>query len=445
MNMRVEVIKLEGLSRRLNVVLPAERLRQAYAERIKEVAKNVRLPGFRSGKIPMPVIEKRFGNIVLREVASELMQAGFQQAVTDEKLKVAGSPEVKPGEIDKEKDLQFEVSFETYPEVKLADFHQVKVEKLQAEVTDEDVERMLQKLRKQQAHWHKVDRAAELGDRVLIDFDGFIEGKPFPGGSGKNFTLELGSRQMIPGFEEGLLNAKAGDDLSVDVTFPQDYPATHLANQKAVFKIKLHEVQEAHLPELDDDFFNKLSIKSGGLAALTEKLRDDMETELKNRLMAQLKEEVLNHLIKLNPVTPPTSMVEEEIKNLQEVTRQQISAQQGKKGKETSKIQLPKEPFIPQAQKRVILGLLVGEAIKNFGIKSDKNKVRDKINEMVMASGYGNPEEMAAWYHQNKRLMSEIETLVLEDQVVEKLLTQAQIVEKHVSYQEAFAVTQQQA
>lgn len=436
--MQVEVTKLEGLARRLHVVVPAGRFEEAYKERLKEVAKNVRIPGFRPGKIPFAVIEKKFGKIVMNDVASELMQANFQQAVTDNQLKVAGSPQVTPEPIQKDQDLKFTVVFETLPDIQLADFHQAKVEKLQAEVTADDLEHMLNKLRRQQAHWHTVSRAAAEADRVKIDFDGFIDGKPFPGGSGKEFILELGSHQMIPGFEEGIIGATAGNDRSLEVVFPADYPAAHLAGQKAVFKIKVHEVQEAHLPDLDETFFEKLGSKNE--EELNKRLRDDMQSELTNKLATRLKDAVLNQLIALNPIEIPQSMVEDEIKQLQEVTRQQISSQPGWKGKDPAKIQLPREPFIPQAQKRVVLGLLVGEEVKRLGIKSDKAKVREKINEMVAASGYHNPEEMAAWYYQNKRLLSEIETLVLEDQVVEKLLAEAQVIEKKVTYQEAFAV-----
>ena len=302
---------------------------------------------------------------------------------------------------------------------------------------------MLDKLRRQHAHWHTMSRAAAVGDRVKIDFDGFIDGKTFPGGSGKDFVLELGSRQMIPGFEEGILGAKSGDDRSVDTTFPKDYPAAHLAGQKATFKIKVNEVQEAHLPDVDDAFAVQAGIKNGNVESLKKKLRADMETELKNKLFTRMKDQVLDRLIELNPIEIPQSMVEDEIKQLQEVTRQQLSSQPGWKGKDPAKIQLPRDPFIPQARKRVVLGLLVGEEVKRLGIKSDKSKVRDKINEMVMSSGYHNPEEMAAWYYQNKRLLSEIETLVLEDQVVEKLLEQAQLTGKKMTYQEAFAINQQ--
>jgi trigger factor len=437
--MQVEVVKLEGLARRLNVVVPAERVTEAYQQRLKEVAKNVRLPGFRPQKIPFKVVEDRFGKIVLNDVASELMQAGFQQAVADHQLKVAGSPQVTPGKINKGQDLQFEVLFETLPEIHLANFNQAAVEKLHAEVTEQDIDRMVEKLQRQHAHWHAASRAAAENDRVRIDFDGFIDGKPFPGGNGKEFLLELGSHQMIPGFEEGLLGAKAGDDRSVNVKFPANYPAAHLADQDAVFKIKVHEVQEAHLPELNDAFAEEAGVKAG-VAALKQKLRLEMETELKNKLAARLKDQVLDQLIALNSIEIPQSMIEDEIKQLQEVTKQQISAQPGWKGKDPAQIKLPREPFINQAKKRVVLGLLVGEEVKRLGIRSDKNKVREKINEMVATSGYHNPEEMAAWYYQNKRLMSEIETLVLEDQVVEKLLEEAKTTERNVSYQEAFTL-----
>lgn len=437
--MQVEVVKLEGLARRLSVVVPADRLQEAYNARLKEVSKNINLPGFRPGKIPFSVIEKKFGQVVMSDVANELMLAGFQQAVLDNHLTVAGSPRATPlGTIAKDQDLKFEVAFEALPEIHLGDFTQVKIEKMQAEVVEEDINIMLDKLRRQKADWHAVDRAAAAHDRLKIDFDGFIEGKPFPGGSGKDFMLELGSQQMIPGFEAGLLGAKAGDALSLDVVFPQDYLATHLAGKSAVFKIKVHQVQEAHLPELDDAFVAQVGVK-GNLEDLRKKLREDMETELKHKLAVRLKDQILDRLIELNPIEVPQSMLEDEIKHLQDVTRQQISSQPGWKGKDPAKIQLPRDTFVPQARKRVILGLLVGEEVKRLSIKSDKNKVREKINEIVLASGYPNPEEMVNFYYQNKRLLSEIETLVLEDQAVEKLLEEAQIVERKVSYQEVFA------
>lgn len=437
--MKAEVVKLQGLGRRLQVVVPAERLQDAYMERLKEVAKNVQIKGFRPGKTPFSVLETKFGKIVIQDVAQDLMLASFQQAVADNQLKVAGSPQLVPGQIAKDKDLSFEVSFETLPDINLADYHQAVIEKLQAEVTDADIDLMMDKLRRQQAHWHAVNRPAAEHDRVKIDFDGFIEGKPFPGGSGKEFILELGSKQMIPGFEEGIQGASAGDDRSIDVMFPENYPAAHLAGQKAVFKIKVHEVQEAHLPEIDGAFVEKVGIKNGNVSELRKKLQEDMQTELKNKLDSRLKDQVLDRLIELNPIEIPQSMVEDEIKQLQEVARQQISSQPGWKGKDPAKIQMPREPFISQAKKRVVLGLLIGEEVKRLGIKSDKAKVREKINEMVLASGYHNPEEMAAWYYQNKRLLSEIETLVLEDQVVDQLLQEAKVTEKKVTYQEAFA------
>lgn len=439
--MRVEVVKEGGLNCRLKVVVPNEKIEQAYQERLKEVVKNpnVRVPGFRKNKIPLPVLEQRFGATIRRDVISEVMQSSFQQAITDNKIKIAGNPEVKPTEIVPGQDLQFEVAFETLPEIELADFSKAHIDKFSAEVTPADIEYTLDRFRRQQAVWRPADRVATLGDRVKIDFEGFIDGKPFAGGNGKGFHLELGSKQMIQGFEEGLVGAEKGENRNLSVTFPKDYPVAHLSGQLAVFKVKVHEIEEPQLPELNDELAVKAGIKEGGLESLKRKLQEDMEMELKRRLASRLKDDTLNQLIELNPIIPPQSMVEDEIIQLQEIARQQMSQQSGTPVRDTSKTKLPKEPFIQQAQKRVILGLLVGEVAKKLDIRSDKNKVRDKVNDLVAASGYGNPEEMVAWYYQNKRLLSEIETLVLEDEVVNRLIEQAQVTDKSITYQEAFS------
>ena len=367
------------------------------------------------------------------------MQSSFQQAIADHKLKVAGNPEVKPIEIVPGEDLQFEVSFETLPEVELADFSNARIEKLSAEVTSADVDHTIDRIRHQQAHRHSVNRPAAMGDRVKIDFEGIIDGQPFAGGSGKEFHLELGSKQMIQGFEEGLVGAQIDESRNLSVTFPNDYPVAHLAGKAATFKVKVHEIEEPELPELNDELAVKAGIKEGGIEGLRKKLHEEMETELKRRLESRLKDNTLNQLIELNPIIPPQSMVEDEIVQLQEIARQQMATQPNWQGRDPSKISLPKEPFVQQAQKRVILGLLVGEVAKKFDIRSDKGKVREKINELVAASGYAKPEEMVAWYYQNKRLLSEIETLVLEDEVVGRLIEQAQVTDKTITYQEVFS------
>ena len=439
--MQVEVENLEGLGRKLKVILETEKVEHAYQERLKEIAKKTRLAGFRPGKAPLPIIEKKIGQTLRREVASELMQSGFQQAVVDKKLRIAGSPEVKPGEIVKGKPLEFEVIYETYPEVELVDFTQIKIEHPTAKVREEDVNKALERIQRQHAQWNEVNRSSKEGDRVIIDFEGFIEKKPFPGGSAKELPLILGSNEMIPGFEEALIGAASGEVKDVNLTFPENYPLANLANQSVLFKVEVHKVEEAELPALDDEFARKIGSKEAmSFQDLKDKTNQGLEKELNRHIQSLVKKQVLDKLIELNPLEPPLSMIKDEVKHLQEITRQQIMMQQGKKIN-TNKIELPEDPYLPQAKKRVILGLLIAEVIKKYDIKTDKDKVRRRVEEIV--ANFPNAEEMANYYQSNKRLMSEIEAAVLEDQVVDRLVKEAQVEEKWFEFEDIFKLARQ--
>ena len=439
--MQVEVENLEGLGRKLKVILETEKVEHAYQERLKEIAKKTRLAGFRPGKAPLPIIEKKIGQTLRREVASELMQSGFQQAVVDKKLRIAGSPEVKPGEIVKGKPLEFEVIYETYPEVELVDFTQIKIEHPTAKVREEDVNKALERIQRQHAQWNEVNRSSKEGDRVIIDFEGFIEKKPFPGGSAKELPLILGSNEMIPGFEEALIGAAPGELKDVNLTFPENYPLANLANQSVLFKVEVHKVEEAELPALDDEFARKIGSKEAmSFQDLKDKTNQGLEKELNRHIQSLVKKQVLDKLIELNPLEPPLSMIKDEVKHLQEITRQQIMMQQGKKIN-TNKIELPEDPYLPQAKKRVILGLLIAEVIKKYDIKTDKDKVRRRVEEIV--ANFPNAEEMANYYQSNKRLMSEIEAAVLEDQVVDRLVKEAQVEEKWFEFEDIFKLARQ--
>ena len=439
--MQVEVENLEGLGRKLKVILETEKVEHAYQERLKEIAKKTRLAGFRPGKAPLPIIEKKIGQTLRREVASELMQSGFQQAVVDKKLRIAGSPEVKPGEIVKGKPLEFEVIYETYPEVELVDFTQIKIEHPTAKVREEDVNKALERIQRQHAQWNEVNRSSKEGDRVIIDFEGFIEKKPFPGGNAKELPLILGSNEMIPGFEEALIGAASGEVKDVNLTFPENYPLANLANQSVLFKVEVHKVEEAELPALDDEFARKIGSKEAmSFQDLKDKTNQGLEKELNRHIQSLVKKQVLDKLIELNPLEPPLSMIKDEVKHLQEITRQQIMMQQGKKIN-TNKIELPEDPYLPQAKKRVILGLLIAEVIKKYDIKTDKDKVRRRVEEIV--ANFPNAEEMANYYQSNKRLMSEIEAAVLEDQVVDRLVKEAQVEEKWFEFEDIFKLARQ--
>lgn len=430
--MQIEVEKLEGLERKLKVVLPSDKFTKAYEERLLEIAKKSRLPGFRPGKAPISVVEKKIGKTLLQEVASELMQSGFQQAVVDNKLRIAGTPEVKSGDIAKGQPLEFEVIYESYPEIELADFSQVEVERLTAEIAETDVDKALARIQRQQAKWHEVDRPAKENDRIVIDFDGFIDKKPFPGGNAKDQELELGSHEMIPGFEEGLIGVVAGESRDLNLTFPENYPLANLANQTVLFKVTVHKVKEPELLPLDDEFAKKIGAKTAmTLQDLRQQAKEGLQKELTRCERALVKKQVLDKLLDQHEVEAPQSMINDEIKHLQDITRQQVMIQQGRRI-DPKNIELPKDPYIAPAKRRVILGLLIAELIKKYELKLNKDNARKRVEEIV--AGFPNPEEMANYYQSNKRLMSEIEASVLEEQVVDKLVELAQVHDRKISF-----------
>lgn len=429
--MASSIEKLEGLKRKLTVKVPQKLVEEAYQNYLKKTAKKAKIKGFREGKVPLPVVEKQFGKSIRAEVAGELMQSSFQEAVDEHDLKVAGTPEVNPEEISKDKDFKYEVFFEVYPEIAFKDLEGESIDKEIAEVTEEDLNEMLLKLRKQHANWKEVDRASEEGDRLDIDFEGFIDGKPFEGGKAKNFQLELGSKQMIAGFEEGLIGKKAGEDVELKVTFPEQYPVEDLASKPATFKVKINKVEQPELPELNDEFGKKLGFDDG-IEGLKQQVRKSLEMELKQVIQGKLKSEVLERLLKLNQFSVPSALIDSEVEHLQQMTRQQMAAQQGLR--EIPNVELAKEPFLKEAEKRVSLGLLLSEAIQKYQIQLDKDKVSEKIHQI--AASYKKPEDVVAWYYKNKQLMSEIEASVLEEQVVDKLLEKATINEVKRTYKE---------
>ena len=427
--MQTEVKKLDGLKCQLTVTIPAEQVKTAYDKHLKEVASKAKVSGFRPGKVPPNVIEKQYGQGIKQDVAGDLMQSSFEEAVTKNELMIAGQPKVEPGNLKKGEAFEYVATFETYPKITLTDLTDQKFEKSVAEVIDKDVSGMLEKIQQQQADWVDADRAAKEGDRVVMDFEGYVGDEVFEGGSAKDFTLELGSKQMIPGFEDGLIGAKANETTSVKVTFPEQYPVETLAGKEARFEVTVHKVQEPKLPELNDALAKKAGVE-GGLDALKTEVRKGMERELRQLLEGQMKNQVLDKLIELNPVEVPEALLDLEIQSLQQMTRQQMAQQQGKQ--ELPNMDLPRDPYLEQEKKRVTLGLLLAEVIKAYDIKVDKDLVRAKVEEI--ANPYGKPEEVIAWYYNNQQMLSEVEALVVEDQAILKLLEKAQIEEQSKNY-----------
>lgn len=430
--MHSAVEKLAGLSRKLTVTVPKDKVESAYQSRIKDVAKTAKLKGFRPGKAPLTVIEKQYGLSIRYEVAGELMQSSFEAAVKEHDLRIAGQPQIQPKPVDKEAELQYEATFEVYPEIDIKDLKDVALDKTVANISDSDVEDMLTKIRRQYADWQDVTRASKSEDRVTLDFEGFIDGDAFEGGQANNFQLELGSNQMIPGFEDGIMGKKAGEEFDIKVTFPEQYPVADLAGKASVFKIKLHKVQEPKLPELDQALLEKIGFKGGDVQAFRTKIKENMQKELDQMIDEKFKAKLFDKLLEINSFDIPNALIELEVENLQNATLRQMAMQQG--SKELPKVDLPKDPYIEQAKKRVMLGLLLGEVIKSHNLTVADAQVRAKVTQLVGDSEQA--EQMAQWYYQNERLMSDLRASVLEELAIDKLMENAKINENSVSYEE---------
>lgn len=429
--MQVSVEITSGLGRRLTIGVPAARVEAEVAARLEKAARSVRLKGFRPGKVPMKVVRQRFGAGVRQEVLGEVMSQSFYEAVRQEDLKPAGMPTIEPKSIGDGRDIEFTATFEVYPEIDLIDYGKLSIEKTKSEVTDPDIERMIDVLRNQQATWEVVSRPAASGDRVNIDFIGRRDGQEFDGGSASGTDLVLGSGRMVAGFEAGIAGMVVGDSREVPVTMPQDYQAESLRGAAVVFRIQLNSVAEKKLPPLDDALFSQYGVAEGGFDAFRLEVRANMERELKRALRNKTKVRVLNALRAKTDITVPQALVKQEIDRL----RQQMLQQFGAAAAQFDAEKLPDELFRDNAQRRVELGLLVGEVIRKEGIKASPERVRAEVEEM--ASTYEDPAEVVSWYYANKEQLAAIEAVVLEDQAIDAVLSRAILNEVAGSYEDA--------
>ena len=427
--MQVSVETTSGLERRMTVGIPADRIESEVNKRLQQTASRAKVDGFRPGKVPMSVIRKRFGGSARQEVMGEVIQSSFYEAIMQEKLNPAGAPSVEPKQLEEGKDFEYVATFEVYPEITLGDFSEIKVERIESEVRDEDLESMLEILRKQNTQFETVERAAENGDQLKVDFVGRVDGEPFQGGTANNTEIVLGSGRMIPGFEDGLLGAKAGDSVTLNVTFPEEYQNLELAGKAAEFDVKVHAVAAPALPELNDEFFAKFGVEEGGIDAFRAEVRKNMERELRQAIKTKVKTQVMDGLLATNSIDVPKALVSSEIDRL----RQQAVQQFG--GANIDPSQLPAELFEEQAKRRVSLGLIVADVVKQNDIKPDNDRVRAMVEEL--ASAYQEPEQVVNWYYQNEQQLAEIQSVVLEEQVVDTVLQKAQVTSKQVPYEDA--------
>ena len=427
--MQVSVETTQGLERKMTVAVPSEQVESAINTRLQEAAKSVKLNGFRKGKVPYKVIKSKFGAGVRQEVVGEMMSKSYYEAINQERLNPAGQPNIDPKNLNEGQDLEFVATFQVYPEISLPDFSTIKAERLDAEISDSDIDEMIETLRKQKQSWEVAERAAAIQDMVNIDYLGRRDGEEFEGGSAQGTSLVLGSERMIPGFESGIEGKSAGDVFTLDLSFPKEYQNAELAGEKVAFDITLNSVSEQIMPTLDDEFYKGFGVEAGGLDAFREEVTNNMRREMQTSSRNKLKNKIMDSLIEAIDTEIPDALVSGEIEQLRQQAMQQFGG-----GQNIDASMLPDDLFREQAARRVQLGLVLGEVIKQEQLKADPAKVREAIEEL--ASTYESPEEVINWYYGNEEQLATIETGVLEDQVFDFVIEQSAVTDKQVGYQE---------
>jgi trigger factor len=417
--MQVSVETLNDLERRVTVQIPAETFTKEMQDRMRSLSKTVRLDGFRKGKIPIKVIDRLYGDQVRYEVISKLVENSLQEALVQEKLRPLDGPKIEPQPFEEGRDFAYSATFEILPEFEPTGFEEIHVERPVAEVTEQDVDNMIETLRQQRAIWSVVERPAREGDRVRVDFEGKIDDRDFAGGKGENTNLVLGKSALLKDFEERLIGLSAGAEIVFDLTFPADYYAVDVAGKTARFQVKLHAVEESHLPEVDETFIAGFEIGDGGITALRQALRENMERELHNGIKARVKRQVMQGLLEANPFPLPQALIAVEIENL---ARQMSFPPEANDEKSQ---QLKTQWFEPEARRRVALGLLVSRLAVTQQIEVDSQRVRGHLESL--AASYQDPAEVLRWYEKTPRALDSVRALVLEEQIVEWVLERARV------------------
>ncbi|MAX07733.1 MAG: trigger factor [Gammaproteobacteria bacterium] len=427
--MQVSVETTDGLERKMTIAVPSVQVDSAVNARLQEAAKSVRLNGFRKGKIPFKVIKSKFGKGVRQEVVGELMSQTYYDAINQESLKPAGQPKIEPTNIEEGKDLEFVATFEVYPEIILPDFSKLEVERLNADINDTDIDEMIETLRQQRQTWEVIEREAADQDMTNIDYLGKKDGEEFEGGAAQGANLVLGSERMIPGFEAGIIGKKAGDEFTLSLKFPTEYHNDDLAGAAVEFDITLNSVSEQVLPEVNEEFYKSFGVEEGDVEAFREEVSNNMRREMKTASRNKLKTKVMDALIAAVDVTVPESLVSNEILQLKSQALQQMGGAQG-----ADPSMLPDELFKEQADRRVILGLVLGEIIGQQNLQADPAKVRESVEEL--AATYESPDDVINWYYGNKEQLATIESAVVEDQVFDYIIEESVVTDTEVSYQE---------
>ena len=438
MSMQVSVETTQGLERRMVVEIEEAKVSDAVETRLKSLAKTTKIAGFRAGKVPMKVVKQHYGSQVRQEIVSDLVQSTFYEAVTQEKLRPAGGPTIG-NDLAATDGLKYTATFEVYPEIEIASFDGVSVDKDTAEITEADVDEMIETIRKQNKAWEDAGRASEDGDQVTVDFAGTVDGEAFEGGTGTDMAVELGSKRMIAGFEDGLKGLKEGEDATLSLTFPDSYPQKELAGKPVEFKITVKKVEQTALPPVDEEFAKKMGVEDGNLEQMRKDIKENMQRELEAKIKTNLKQAVMDKLIDLHDMEVPKALTEQESTVLMEQMQQNLTSQ----GMNAGDVKLNPEMFKDQAQRRVSLGLIMAEIVKDNEIKVDDDKVKAKVEEI--AEPYEQPEQVISWYYGDKQRLAEIESLVFEEQIIEWMLSKVSVNENTKKFNELMKPEEKQA
>ena len=419
---------------KLTLKLDSSSLQEQYNKKIEEQQRSSNLKGYRKGKAPKDVIEQYYGDQITSQIIYEGMTNTFYKKISEDKISVVGQPQLNPLTMDIKKDIKFEAIYESYPEFTLKKFSSIKYKKPIASLLDADLDNSILQMQKRFGNLEKIDESVSDGKYAKIDFEGYLNEELFEGGAAKDYLIEIGSNNMIPGFEEGLIGLKVGDEKDLNINFPDDYHAEDLKGKPVKFKIKVNEVLETSLPELNKDFFSKIGIDVETTEEFKKDLKVKLEKDLEVSLKRKEKERLFDSLEKLNPIEIPSAMVMAESENLRKSAAQQM-------GMDISKIkdeELPLENFSENATKRVRLGVILNKIIEDNDLKSNPELVKELIDER--SSGFKDPEQYKNWIYGNEEQLKNIESLALEEQVTDLLISQSKSEEENLSFEEVMTM-----
>ena len=428
--MEATTAQANELERRIDLSIAIENVEKEMDQRLKRMGKNIKMPGFRPGKVPFSIVKQQYGSQARHEVLSEELDRVFGETVTAQKMRVAGYPRIEPKASESTTHLEFSAIFEVYPDFTPADMSTAEIERPVLEVGAKEVDKTLDILRKQRVSYEDTDRAAAKEDRVVIDFLGKRDGEPFQGGQATDYPFVLGQGMMLPDFEKAVEGARSGEAKTFDLTFPADYFAKDLAGQTVQFEVTVKQVQAPRLPEIDAEFARSMGIADGDVAKMRAEIEANLKREVKRRIEGKVKDQVMEALIKANPISTPNALIEMEIQRLMQAARQDME----QRGMKVADMPIQPEWFADQARRRVVLGLILAELVKSEKLQPTSEQVRAMVEES--AQSYEHPEEVVRWYYAQPQRLGEVEGLAIESNVVEWVLGKAKVTDKAAVFDE---------